>query len=92
MFAKLLGVLFGKKFGDRFAVEAFSKIEIEGSKGIFQSKTFYGIVLVLVGWVSQALGLDFGEEIRVEIVENILVITGAIFAIYGRVVAKKDIG
>ncbi|UCG53619.1 MAG: hypothetical protein JSW58_08680 [Candidatus Latescibacterota bacterium] len=65
---------------------------IDDFKGLFQSKTFWGIVVMIFGALGRNwLGIDIEEETQASITEEIVVIVGAVLAIYGRLVASKQI-
>ena len=52
-------------------------------------KTIIGALVALIASVATAAGLDIGDQEG--LVNGIIAIGGAILAIYGRVVAKKNL-
>ena len=71
---------------------------MNGVKGFFQSKTIKGIATALFGSILPTalpiFGIDFSPNEGQEIVENVsklLEILGALYAMYGRVVADTKI-
>jgi len=68
---------------------------MKGTKSIFASRTFYGIVIAVLGTAMGYFGYDMNEAMQGEmgdIVSRLVTIGGAIFAIYGRFKATKRIG
>lgn len=67
---------------------------MEGYKSIFSSKTFWGAALAVISSILGLLGYNFGAEEQKALIEIASVIgtnIGALFAMYGRVVATKAI-
>ena len=62
-----------------------------GEKSIFASKTFWGAVAVIVGTALNTLGISIGDDEMDLIVDLALQLGGALFAIYGRIVAKDEV-
>lgn len=62
------------------------------SKGLFQSKTFWGVVLMLfAGGAKSWLGIDLDELTQEDITTEVITIVGSILAIWGRVKATRRI-
>ncbi len=62
------------------------------SKGLLQSKTFYGVVVVAVAWGFKSMGLEVADPAIQATAENVIALLGAALAIYGRVKAETKIG
>ena len=83
----LVGEAIKKKLtGSKVASES-----IPPSKGLIQSKTSWGVVTMALPMVAGWFGLDLGVEAVQEIVSQVFVIGGGLFAIYGRLKAKTPI-
>ena len=61
------------------------------SKSILESKTFWGAVAVIAGTALNAAGIQVGNDEIDMIVDLGLQLGGALFAIYGRVVARGTV-
>lgn len=62
------------------------------SKGLLSSKSFWGVVLMVLAIFSERwFGFDLGEATQSFLSEQLVVIAGAALAIYGRVRAEKKI-
>ena len=61
-------------------------------KGLLQSKTFYGVLMmalpVVLGW----FGLTLADAQMQLVAEQIVQIVGAVLAVYGRIKASEQIG
>ena len=65
------------------------------TKSFFQSKTIWGILLMISGYIGSKLGVDIQEtdlKVALDVVFNAIEAVGAIIAVYGRVKATKKIG
>jgi len=65
------------------------------TKGIFASKTVWGGVVALLAGIAAIFGYSFSEVDQTTLTEAIVGIASAIgglLAIYGRVMATKEIG
>lgn len=64
-------------------------------KSFFASKGVWGAAIAIAGALMPVFGFDFkatdGQEL-LSIVDELMTIGGSLFAMYGRVVAKKAIG
>lgn len=63
----------------------------ESIKGLLQSKTFWGIVVVLLIPLLKRVGVDLNDATGTEIAGDMVQLVGAVLAIYGRVVASKTV-
>lgn len=63
---------------------------MEDVKGILQSKTVWGVIVMVLATLTPRLGLDIGDQTG--LVTDITALIGAILAIYGRVKAVKKVG
>lgn len=62
------------------------------TKGLFESKTFWGLVVMILASASQRwFGIDLDEETQVGIATDLGIIAGAVLAIWGRLKASKQI-
>jgi len=61
------------------------------TKNFLTSKTFQGILLMLLGVLLPRLGVDFGNAEMAAMADDIVVALGALWAAYGRIAAKKSI-
>lgn len=60
-------------------------------KGLLQSKTFWGVVVLLLVPLLRRAGLDIGDAAGSEIAGDLVAIAGGAVAIWGRVSASKPI-
>lgn len=63
---------------------------MEGVKGALTSKAIWGSIISMVALGLGFLKIDLGDQTA--LIESVVGLFGAIFAIYGRVVAIKKIG
>lgn len=68
------------------------------SKSIFQSKTIWGIILMLFGFVLNYLGYNFDAEMQASILDQLLAYVpeiseaiGFILGVWGRISATKSV-
>ena len=67
---------------------------MDSVKGFFTSKAIWGSIISVAATVLPMLGISFTAADGAEVsgwIEQIIAIAGAAFAMYGRVVAKKQI-
>ena len=64
---------------------------MKGMKGLLQSKTFWGVLVVVLIPVLQRVGIDIDDVTGTEIAGELVTLAGAALALYGRVTAKKKI-
>lgn len=72
------------------------------TKSLFRSKTFWGAAVAVLGALAGLFGLEMSAADQAELTslanqllgiwDSLVVIAGALFAIYGRVTARKTIG
>jgi len=64
----------------------------EAAKGLLQSKTFWGMLLMLFGYGAKNwFDLDLSDATKSVITEQLVIIGGAILTIIGRVQADKPV-
>jgi len=63
---------------------------VEDVKGLLQSKTVWGVIVMVLATLTPRLGLDIGDQTG--LVADITALIGAILAIYGRIKAVKKVG
>jgi hypothetical protein len=62
------------------------------TKNIFQSKTFWGVIVMLIGvYGGQWFGFNLTEATQSVISEELVTIAGAFLTIYGRVKADTKV-
>lgn len=67
---------------------------MNGIKSFFASKTIWGAIIAILGTVLPVLGLNFTAadgQLLLSTIDELMTIGGALFAMYGRVVAKSKI-
>ena len=62
--------------------------EMEGVKGILQSKTIWGVVVMLLAQVLKRNGVEVDEA---GLLNDMVSLVGTVLAVYGRVTAKTTI-
>lgn len=65
---------------------------MEDSKKWYQSKTYLGIGVALIGMALKASGYTLGDADISEVVSTLFQLIGLVIAAYGRAVASKKIG
>lgn len=62
------------------------------TKNIFQSKTFWGVILMLIGvYGGQWFGFDLTDATQSVISEQLVTIAGAVLTVYGRIKADTKV-
>lgn len=62
------------------------------TKGLFDSKTFWGVLLMVLASQSKKLfGVDLSDLLDSNFADSAAVIAGAVWAIFGRISADKKI-
>jgi hypothetical protein len=67
---------------------------MEGTKGIFSSKTVWGGIIVVVAAIAGLFGYSISADDQASIlayVDNVALAVGGLLAIYGRITATKRI-
>lgn len=68
------------------------KTDMPTTKGLLASKTFWGVIVMLVAARSREwLGVDLNDLLGAEFVESLAVVVGATIAVYGRVKAGTKV-
>lgn len=68
---------------------------MDGVKGFFASRTIWGALVALLGVVLPLFGIEFSSEDGsqlLSVIDEVIVIAGTLFAMYGRIVATSRIG
>jgi len=68
-----------------------TKKDTNDAKGLLQSKTVWGVILMVFAFFAPKLGLDLNAETQSVISDQLVTIVGAVLAIIGRVNASKDV-
>lgn len=69
-------------------------MDIQETKGLLQSKTIWGIIIMIAGFAGSKLGVDITEADVKDVLDTGCMIAegiGVLLATYGRVVATKEI-
>lgn len=61
------------------------------TKNILLSKTFQGILVMILGALLPRLGLDFGDAELGQVANDLILAGGALWAAWGRITAKKGV-
>ena len=60
-----------------------------------ESKTIIGIIVAVIGMLASRYGVDLApddQKALVDIVGQVVAVSGSVLGVYGRVTAKKSIG
>ncbi|MBF0415610.1 MAG: hypothetical protein HQL79_07560 [Magnetococcales bacterium] len=60
-------------------------------KSLHQSRTFWGVVIVLLSALAPSLGLEVDQGSLTSIANQIVAVVGAFLAVYGRIKAERPI-
>ena len=68
------------------------KTQADPTKGLFASKTFWGVVMMLVATTGETLfGLPLDDLLGDDVAQSLGTIGGAVLAVYGRIKAGSRI-
>lgn len=89
-FGNVASTLIGEALKNK--ITGYEPLEQPGGKGLLQSKTAYGVAVMLLPTVGRWFGFEFDDASAQEIVNQVVVLVGGLLALYGRVKASKPIG
>ena len=91
-----VGIVLGETVKRRMRGEVLTRLERaavkDDSKGLIQSGTFHGVLVVFLGHAASQGWLGIDPAAVPELATQIAVIAGAIWAIWRRIKASKSIG